>query len=168
MPGPTKLRLSQIRLPDNLDDQATSAQIANAVPSSITEEDFQRFFLSRLRQVMFGDQSGQHWYTDFLTPGVMSLAEVTNHELLDNEPVETGVKYTATRSGNLVTQEAWTNINNGQLVKTINYSFTGSLLMQELRRVYDALTGLTIVAQVTITYTYNGNVVASEVISRDI
>jgi hypothetical protein len=72
-----RVRFLQVRLADNLDDQANSAQIALAIPSSITEEDYQRFFLSRLRQVIFGDEPGVHWYTDFEGAGILSLRDLS-------------------------------------------------------------------------------------------
>lgn len=73
-----RVRFLQVRLAENLDDQANSAQILNAIPSSITEEDYQRFYLSRLRQVIFGDESGVHWYSNFEAAGILSLRDLTD------------------------------------------------------------------------------------------
>jgi hypothetical protein len=72
-----RVRFLQVRLAENLDDQASAAQILNAIPSSITEEDYQRFYLSRLRQVIFGDELGVHWYSDFEAAGILSLRDLT-------------------------------------------------------------------------------------------
>ncbi len=73
----TYARYRQIRVADNLNDQATSAQISNALTASQTEEDLQYYFLSRLRQVIFGNTSVHHWYEDFLSEGILSLQELS-------------------------------------------------------------------------------------------
>jgi len=76
MAGPTRIRYRRIRLADDLDDQKTPSQIAFAIPSSVTEEDLQVFFLSRLREVIFGKPGVgplRHWYDDFQTLGILPL-----------------------------------------------------------------------------------------------
>jgi len=76
--GQTYLRHRQIRRADDTDDQESSPSILGAIPSSITQEDYQRFYLSRLRQVIFGDDPGpNHWYDDFLGQGIKSLKELS-------------------------------------------------------------------------------------------
>jgi hypothetical protein len=62
MAGPTRIRDRRVRVADKLDDSKSPAQIQLAIPSSITEEDLQVFFLSRLREIVFGSPSSNHWY----------------------------------------------------------------------------------------------------------
>jgi len=76
MAGPTLARYEVIRIADNLDDQKTAAQIKLAIPSSITEEDYQIFFLSRLREIIFGNGT-EHWYDDFQAAGIRPLRQLS-------------------------------------------------------------------------------------------
>lgn len=96
-----------------------------------------------------------------------AVTDVSNHELLDNEPVGTNVTYAVTRSGNHVTQEKWTNTATTKNIKTIAYTYTGNQVTQEVRTVY-ATDGATIVAQATITYTYSGNTVTGDSTVRNV
>lgn len=96
-----------------------------------------------------------------------AITDVSNHELLDNEPVGTGVTYVVTRSGNQVTQETWTNTATTKTIKTIAYTYTGTKVTQEVRTVY-ATDGLTIIAQATITYSYTGNTVTGDTTVRNV
>lgn len=74
----TYIRYRQIRLADNLADQASPAQITGALTNSVTQEDLQYYFLSRLNQVIFGAAYGSHhWYEDFLAEGILSLADLS-------------------------------------------------------------------------------------------
>src|SRR5580693_3158096 len=78
MAGPTFDRYRFIRRADNLaDDQATSAQIGLVLTSTTSQEDVQRLFLSRLRQVIWGDNAPHHWHEDFLGEGVLSLVDLS-------------------------------------------------------------------------------------------
>lgn len=97
-----------------------------------------------------------------------SVKDLANHELLDNEPVSEGTTYTLTRLGNKVTQEKWVQTVGSNVIKTIDYTYTGNLVTQEVRKVYDRATGLTVIAQVTIVYSYVGNSVTSETITRNV
>ncbi len=97
-----------------------------------------------------------------------AVTDLSNHELLDNEPVGTGVTYTITRSGSKVTNETWKNTSNSRNIKTIDYTYTGNLVTQEVRKVYAAADGTTIIAQVTVTYSYTGNSVTGETIVRNV
>ena len=74
MSGPSRIRDRRIRLADNLTDAKTPSEILGAIPSSMTEEDYQVFFLSRLREVIFGNDPTHHWYDDFESLGIPSLA----------------------------------------------------------------------------------------------
>ena len=78
MSGPTRHRYRWIRRADNTDDEQGSAAILAAVTSSSTSEDFQVFYLSRLRQIIYGTGNpGKHWYSDFPGEGILSLSELT-------------------------------------------------------------------------------------------
>lgn len=81
MAGPTRIRDRRVRVADNLSDDKTSPQIQLALPSSITQEDLQVFFLSRLREVIFGGDSSKHWYDEFAPLNILSLAALSNRKL---------------------------------------------------------------------------------------
>lgn len=76
MAGPTRIRDRRVRVADDLGDAKTPAQIQLAIPSSITEEDLQVFFLSRLREVIFGSDYSKHWYDDFQALGIPPLSQI--------------------------------------------------------------------------------------------
>lgn len=74
----TYLRYRQIRVADNQSDQATSAQIAGALTNSVSQEDLQYYYLSRLNQIIFGSAQPSHrWYEDFLGEGIQSLKDLS-------------------------------------------------------------------------------------------
>lgn len=75
----TLKRYREIRRADNTDDQQGSAPILGALTSSTTQEDLQVYFLSRLRQIIFGDSApgADHWNDDFIGQGILSLKELT-------------------------------------------------------------------------------------------
>lgn len=77
MAAPTKTRYRYVRRADNTDDLQGSAAILGAIGSSVTSEDFQVFYLSRLRQVIFGNTVGKHWYDDFLGDGILPLKDLS-------------------------------------------------------------------------------------------
>ncbi len=85
--------------------------------------------------------------------------------LLTNDPVYTNINYTNTYNGSIVTNEYWKN--GTTLVKEIDYTYTASLLTTEIRKIY-ASDGITIVAQLTIAYTYNGDLLTSATYTRNI
>lgn len=74
--GPTRIRDRRVRVADDLSDGKTPSQIALALPSSITQEDLQVFYLSRLREVIFGSDFSKHWYDDFQALGIPSLSQI--------------------------------------------------------------------------------------------
>jgi len=74
----TKTRYRFVRRADNTDDLQGSAAILGAISNSVTSEDYQVYYLSRLRQVIFGNTPGKHWYDDFQSDGILSLKELTD------------------------------------------------------------------------------------------
>lgn len=96
-----------------------------------------------------------------------ALTDVSNHELLDNEPVATGTTYSVTRSGSRVTQETWKNTLSTNNIKTIVYTYTGNKVTTEVRTVY-ATDGVTIIAQATLTYSYTGSTVTGDTTVRNV
>jgi hypothetical protein len=76
MGGPTRIRERRVRLADNLTDGKTPGQITLAIPSSVTEEDYQVFFLSRLREIIFGNDPTHHWYDNFEAMGILPLVSI--------------------------------------------------------------------------------------------
>jgi hypothetical protein len=76
--GTTYVRYRQTRVADNLNDRATPAQISGAITNSVTQEDLQYYYLSRLNQVIFGNAYvSHHWYEDFLGEGILSLKDLS-------------------------------------------------------------------------------------------
>lgn len=73
----TKTRYRFVRRADNVDDLQGSAAILGAITASVTAEDYQVYYLSRLRQVIYGNTAGKHWYDDFLGEGILSLKDLT-------------------------------------------------------------------------------------------
>jgi hypothetical protein len=96
-----------------------------------------------------------------------AVTDVSNHELLDNEPVGTDVTYAVTYSGSQATQETWTNTSTTKTIKTIAYTYSGSQVTQEVRTVF-ATDGVTIIAQATITYSYSGSQVTGDTTVRNV
>lgn len=90
--------------------------------------------------------------------------------LLDNEPIaETGATdctYTPTYALGKITKEEWKR-NDTTLIKSIDYSYTGAQVTQEVRKVF-AANGTTILAQVTWSYTYTGSNLTSASMTRDV
>lgn len=73
MAGPTRIRHRRVRVADDLSDSKTPSQIQLALPSSITDEELQVFYLSRLREVIFGSDYSKNWYDDFQALGILPL-----------------------------------------------------------------------------------------------
>ena len=74
---PTLKRYNSIRRMDDTDDQQGSPAILGALVASTTQEELQVIFLSRLRQVIYGETSVEHWYDDFLGAGILSLKDLS-------------------------------------------------------------------------------------------
>ena len=75
--GNTLKRYNSIRRTDDVDDQQGSVAISGALVAAETQEELQVFFLSRLRQIIFGQHSPEHWYDDLFSEGILSLRELS-------------------------------------------------------------------------------------------
>jgi len=75
--GNTLKRYNSIRRTDDVDDQQGSAAISGALVASQTQEELQVFILSRLRQLIFGENAPEHWYDDLFSDGILSLRELS-------------------------------------------------------------------------------------------
>lgn len=75
--GNTLKRYNSIRRTDDVDDQQGSAAISGALVASETQEELQVFLLSRLRQIIFGENAPEHWYDDLFSEGILSLRELS-------------------------------------------------------------------------------------------
>jgi hypothetical protein len=71
-----KIRLGQIWAPTGPGDEKSSEEILNAL-QSLTQADLQDLLLSRLREVIFGDDVTKHWYSEFRSAGIPSLSEIS-------------------------------------------------------------------------------------------
>ena len=73
----TLKRYNSIRRADNVDDQQGSIAISGVGVTSVTQEDFQVLFLSRLRQLIWGENAPEHWYDDLFSQGILSLRDLS-------------------------------------------------------------------------------------------
>lgn len=91
-----------------------------------------------------------------------------NYDLiLETEPADQHFVYDIIRTGNQVTQETWKRTSNSTLYKTIDYTYVGTRVEAEVRKIY-AADGSTVVAQKTVDYIYQGNLVVKASGTRDI
>jgi len=126
--GNTLKRYNSIRRADDLNDQLDSDEIATASQSQ-TQEQLQTLLLSRLRQIIFGEDAPEHWFDDLA--GSLSLRELTAR-LSGNEasPVRLGVPLVGILDGvnrEFRTQEKFLHGVNG---RTIEVWHNGRLLQQ--------------------------------------
>jgi hypothetical protein len=96
------------------------------------------------------------------------VTDISNATLLDDEPGSVGTTYTVTRSGSRVTQEKWVNTGNSFTIKQIDYTYVSDKVTTEVRKVFSAADGTTVIAQKTLTYVYSGNLVVGETVTRDV
>jgi hypothetical protein len=80
--------------------------------------------------------------------------------LLENEPPRPTNDYAVTRVSGQVTQEAWRRTADATLIKTIDYTYVSGKVSVEDRKTY-ADDGVTVIGELTITYTYLGSLVVS-------
>lgn len=99
---------------------------------------------------------------------VMSyVREDTYQRLLEDDPAGIGVNENISYSSNRVSAETWRRAADNSLLKNIDYTYTGTRVTQEVRKVY-AEDGTRIVAQKTVVYTYSGNSAITVSSSRDV
>lgn len=164
----TLKRYREIRRADNLNDQHNSSAIALANANSVTQEDYQTFVLSRLRQLMFGDAVPANWYDDFQGQEIPSLRDVHLDVLLNESPTDPDTTYSNVKDlGNHVVQEIWTRTLLATALKTVDYAYVLNRVVTQVTRVF-ALDGSTILAQTTSTYSYTDGFVTGIVTTRDI
>lgn len=89
-----------------------------------------------------------------------------NDFLLENEPPTPTNNYSNTQTGSKVTQEKWERGDTTK-IKTIDYTYSGSRISQEVRKVY-ATDGSTILAQLTVVYSFTGAALTSATRTRDV
>lgn len=96
------------------------------------------------------------------------VTDISNATLLDDEPGNVGITYSVTRSGTKVTQEKWVNTGNSRPIKQIDYTYTGTNVTTEVRKVFSAADGTTVIAQKTLTYAYSGSSVTGGTVARNV
>jgi hypothetical protein len=102
--------------------------------------------------------SGAGWR--FLEQGILKSLGVQDADYrLVTEPVRE-VTYSRTIVGGKTTQEKWELTASSTQVKTIDYTYSGSKVTTEVRKVY-ADDGSTIQGQLTLSYIYSGSAVSS-------
>jgi hypothetical protein len=87
--------------------------------------------------------------------------------LLENQPPEPTNDYIVTRSGQTVTKEEWKRTSDATLIKSIDYTYSGSFVTGELIKVF-AADGTTQLGRVNITYTRTGGFVSSATRVREV
>lgn len=134
----------------------TSAKFALGV----TEDNDEDVFVDR-------DGSGKVRMADKQHAVPVPLVDLVG--LLETDPSTPGNAYANTIVGGKVTQERWTRTVGGTLIKVIDYTYVvgTSRVSTEVRKVYD-VNGTTIIAQVTMTYTYTGSQVTGVSTVRDV
>lgn len=92
--------------------------------------------------------------------GLVQFTRKLVDQLLEALEISTvGTTYTNTISSGRVTQELWKVTAGSINLKSIDYTYTGSKVTTEVRKVF-LNDGSTIIGQVTLTYTYTGNIVS--------
>ena len=79
----------------------------------------------------------------------------------------TGTTYSITKVGARVTQEKWTRTVGATNLRTIDYTYVGNRVSAEVRKVY-AADGSTVLAQITLTYSYTFSTVTGITTTRDV
>jgi hypothetical protein len=87
--------------------------------------------------------------------------------LLETDPDSGNTTYAVTYDANKVILETWTVASSGKTIKTVAYTYVGSKIETEVRKVY-AADGATIVAQQSITYGYAGSRISGYASTRDV
>ena len=98
--------------------------------------------------------SGDLNFKDSQVPLTRKLVD----QLLEATEISTGTTYTPTYTSGQITLETWTV--GGTNIKTIAYTYSGSKVSTEVRKVF-ASNGTTIIGEVTLTYNYTGSTVTS-------
>lgn len=117
---------------------------------------------------VFMDRSGQDArFADKKNTVPATLTDLLG--LLETEPASPGTTYSNTIAGGKVTQEVWRRTADNTLLKTIDYTYTLGTpkVSTEVRKVY-AVDGITIIAQVTMTYSYTGSQVTGIATVRNV
>lgn len=164
-----QFRLKQTRPGDLQDDQLTPAQVA-LVPSTSTDQDqFQNGILSQLKQIVWGPAAVHHWYDNFSSQGIIPLVSTTPYldYALAVDPTQPSNNYSISYAGSRVAGETWVRATTSKTLKGITYSYTGNLVTQEVRTVYDT-DGLTVLAQLTINYNYTSAKLTSYTATRNV
>jgi hypothetical protein len=86
---------------------------------------------------------------------------------LDSEPTTPGSTWSRTVVDGKTTQEKWVRTAGATNLKIIDYTYSGTRVSTEVRKVY-ADDGTTIVAQMTLTYSYTGSSVTGIATTRDV
>jgi len=86
-------------------------------------------------------------------PTKLRSGQIVDSILVDQLDVST--TYSIITTSGLVTQEKWLRLSDSTKLKTVDYSYTGKLVTQEVHSVF-ASDGVTLVAQLTTNYVYTG------------
>ena len=112
----------------------------------------------------FKDGNNPLGYT--LTQLALNTSDLINLYLAC-EPPTPSTDYTNTYTGSRVDQEQWKRHSDASLLKQVDYTYTGARVTQEVRKVF-AANGVTVLGQITIVYSYTGQKLTGEAITRDV
>lgn len=116
-----------------------------------------------INDMMFKDANNPSGYTLTQLAAVGDLINL----YLECEPPTPSTDYTNTYTGNRVDQEQWKRHSDASLLKQVDYTYTGARVTQEVRKVF-AANGVTVLGQITIVYSYTGQHLTGEAITRDV
>jgi hypothetical protein len=86
--------------------------------------------------------------------------------LLEDDPVSPNITYVVTYVSGKVTNETWRRTVDATLIKTVDYTYAGSQVSQDVSKVYDT-DGITVLGQVTTAYSYSGGRITGYTRVRD-
>ena len=151
------------QFPTSMDPTEDFVECAGIVIDDATHIDESTVIWRTADDMMFKDTNNPGGYTLTQLAAVGDLINL----YLENDPPTPGTDYSNTYTGQRVDQEQWKRTSDASLLKQIDYAYTGQKVTTEVRTVY-AVNGTTILGQLTITYTYTGQLLTSSAVVRNV
>lgn len=149
---------------EDLDPHTVGIEAAGFYPQNATSSD--------MNAGVERDVSGNLVLKDALAgsttlAALLSAAGVSEYDLLlVADPAKTSSNYTVTYVSSRVTNETWRRLDN-TLWKTTDYTYSSGRVATEVSKIWNAA-GNTVMAQLTITYSYTGSIITSATYVRNI
>ena len=154
---------SNDEFPTSLDPEEDHLECAGIVLDDPGLIDESTVIWRDINDMMFKDANNPSGYTLTQLAAVGDLINL----YLECEPPTPSTDYTNTYTGNRVDQEQWKRHSDASLLKQVDYTYTGARVTQEVRKVF-AANGVTVLGQITIVYSYTGQHLTGEAITRDV